>query len=68
MWATKRKNTFPITSTYSSLLFLTSMLQQATLGANLLVSSGWFVGIRFQASIEAPHEVFGPCSKFQVDL
>jgi len=29
MWATK-KNTFPITSTYSSLLFLTSMLQQAT--------------------------------------
>ena len=30
MWATKRKNTFPITSTYSSLLFLTSMLPQAT--------------------------------------
>lgn len=25
-----KKNTFPITSTYSSLLFLTSMLQQAT--------------------------------------
>ena len=49
MWATKRKNTFPITSTYSSLLFLTSMLQQATWASNLLVSSRWFVGLRFQA-------------------
>lgn len=48
MWATK-KNTFPITSTYSSLLFLTSMLRQATWAQICCVSSGWFVGIRFQA-------------------